>query len=123
MRCANTSGKTSDTEKDFFVDAIPLSLAFAGFPEEGEGQLTNDVALVFSEPVTNVAAECFAIRRGARGVVDIPVGALTITPDESNLVWTVAGLDALTTSGGTYTVTFDISRVEKLQPRVDRCRT
>ena len=114
VRCANTSGKTSDTEKDFFVDAIPLSLAFAGFPEEGEGQLTNDVALVFSEPVTNVAAECFAIRRGARGVVDIPVGALTITPDASNLVWTVAGLDALTTSGGTYTVTFDISRVEKL---------
>ena len=114
VRCANTSGKTSDTEKDFFVDAIPLSLAFAGFPKEGEGQLTNDVALVFSEPVTNVAAECFAIRRGARGVVDIPVGALTITPDESNLVWTVAGLDALTTSGGTYTVTFDISRVEKL---------
>ncbi|MBQ6136231.1 MAG: Ig-like domain-containing protein, partial [Kiritimatiellae bacterium] len=114
VRCANTSGKTSDTEKDFFVDAIPLSLAFAGFPEEGEGQLTNDVALVFSEPVTNVAAECFAIRRGARGVVDIPVGALTITPDESNLVWTVAGLDALTTSGGTYTVTFDISRGEKL---------
>ena len=29
-------------------------------------------------------------------------------------MWTVAGLDALTTSGGTYTVTFDISRVEKL---------
>ena len=114
VRCANTSGKTSDTEKDFFVDAIPLTLTFAGFPEEGEGQLTNDVALVFSEPVTNVAAECFAIRRGARGVVDIPVGALTITPDASNLVWTVAGLDALTTSGGTYTVTFDISRVEKL---------
>ena len=114
VRCANTSGKTSDTEKDFFVDVIPLSLAFAGFPDEGTGQLTNDVALVFSEPVTNVTAECFAIRRGARGAVAIPEGALTITPDASNLVWTVSGIDALTTSGGIYTVTFDISRVEKL---------
>ena len=114
VRCANSSGKTSDNEKDFFIDAIPLSLAFAGFPEEGEGQLTNDVALVFSEPVTNVAAECFAIRRGARGAVEIPEGALAIMPDASNLVWTVSGLDALTTSGGIYTVTFDLSRVEKL---------
>ena len=114
VRCANTSGKTSDTEKDFFVDVIPLSLAFAGFPDEGTGQLTNDVALVFPEPVTNVTAECFAIRRGARGAVAIPEGALTITPDASNLVWTVSGIDALTTSGGIYTVTFDISRVEKL---------
>lgn len=114
VRCANSSGKTSDNEKDFFIDAIPLSLAFAGFPEEGEGQLTNDVALVFSEPVTNVTAECFAIRRGARGAVEIPEGALAIMPDASNLVWTVSGLDALTTSGGIYTVTFDLSRVEKL---------
>ena len=114
MRCANTSGKTSDTEKDFFVDAIPLSLEFSGFPDDGEGMLTNDVALVFSEPVTNVATEGFAIRRGARGAVAIPEGALTITPDASNLVWTVSGLGALTASGGTYTVTFDISCVEKL---------
>ena len=114
VRCANSSGKTSDSEKDFFVDAIPLSFAFAGFPEDGEGPLTNDVALVFSEPVTNVTAECFSIRRGARKTVEIPANALTISPDESNLVWTVSGLDALTASGGTYKVTFDVSRVEKL---------
>ena len=114
VRCANSSGKTSDSEKEFFVDAIPLSFAFAGFPEDGEGPLTNDVALVFSEPVTNVTTECFSIRRDVREEIDIPAGALTITPDASNQVWTVAGIDALTTSGGTYTVTFDLSRVEKL---------
>ena len=114
VRCANTSGKTSDSEKEFFIDAIPLSFSFVGFPEDGEGQLTNDVALVFSDPVTNVTAECFSIRRGARHSVEIPVNALTISPDESNLVWTVSGLDALTASGGTYTVAFDVSRVEKL---------
>ena len=114
VRCANSSGKTSDTEKEFFVDAIPLSFEFTGFPEEGEGMLTNDVALVFSEPVTNVTTECFSIRRDVREEIDIPAGALTITPDASNQVWTVAGIDALTTSGGTYTVTFDLSRVEKL---------
>ena len=114
VRCANTSGKASDSEKEFFVDAIPLSFEFAGFPEEGEGRLTNDVALVFSEPVTNVTAECFSIRHGARGVVDVPAGALTVVPDESNLVWTVSGIDALTASGGLYTVTFDVSRIEKL---------
>ena len=114
VRCANTSGKTSDSEKGFFIDAIPLSFSFVGFPEDGEGQLTNDVALVFSDPVTNVTAECFSIRRGVRHSVEIPVNALTISPDEPNLVWTVSGLDALTASGGTYTVTFDVSRVEKL---------
>ena len=114
VRCANSSGKSSDSEKEFFVDAIPLSFEFAGFPEEGEGMLTNDVALVFSEPVTNVTAECFSIRRDVREEIDIPAGALTITPDASNHVWTVAGIDALMTSGGTYTVTFDLSRVEKL---------
>ena len=114
VRCANTSGKSSDTEKEFFVDAIPLSFEFAGFPEDGKGRLTNDVALVFSEPVTNVTAECFAIRHGARGVVKVPEGALTVVPDVSNLVWTVSGIDALTASGGLYTVTFDVSRVEKL---------
>ena len=114
VRCANSSGKSSDTEKEFFVDAIPLSFAFVGFPEDGEGQLTNDVALVFSEPVTNVTADCFSLRRGVRTAVDIPAGALTISPDASNLVWTVSGLDALTASGGIYRVTFDVSRVEKL---------
>ena len=114
VRCANSSGKASDSEKDFFLDAIPLSFTFAGFPEDGEGKLTNDVALVFTEPVTNVAAACFSIRRGARTSVEIPAGALTISPDESNLVWTVSGLDALTASGGTYTVSFDVSGVEKL---------
>ena len=114
VRCANSSGKASDSEKEFFVDAIPLSFEFAGFPEEGEGMLTNDVALVFSEPVTNVTTECFSIRRDVREEIDIPAGALTITPDASNHVWTVAGIDALTTSDGTYTVTFDLSRVEKL---------
>jgi hypothetical protein len=114
VRCANSSGKTSDSEKEFFIDVIPLSFSFVGFPEDGDGKLTNDVALVFSDPVTNVTAECFSIRRGARTTVDIPANALTISPDESNLVWTVSGLDALTASGGTYTVTFDVSRVEKL---------
>ncbi len=114
VRCANSSGKTSDSEKEFFIDAIPLSFSFAGFPEDGEGQLTNDVALVFSEPVTNVSASCFTIKRGARKSVEIPPDALTVTPDESNLVWTVSGLDALTASGGTYKVTFDVSLVEKL---------
>ena len=114
VRCANSSGKASDSEKEFFVDAIPLSFEFTGFPEEGEGMLTNDVALVFSEPATNVTTECFSIRRDVREEIDIPAGALTITPDASNHVWTVAGIDALTTSGGTYTVTFDLSRVEKL---------
>ncbi|MBO4287002.1 MAG: hypothetical protein J5985_02415, partial [Kiritimatiellae bacterium] len=114
VRCANSSGKTSDSEKAFFVDAIPLSFVFTGFPEDGEGKLTNDVALVFSEPVSNVTAECFSLRRGIRQAVEIPAGALTISPDASNVVWTVGGLDALTASGGTYTVTFDVSRVEKL---------
>ena len=114
VRCSNSSGKTSDSEKEFFIDAIPLSFSFVGFPEDGEGQLTNDVALVFSDPVTNVTAECFSIRRGVRDSVEISPNALTISPDESNLVWTVSGLDALTASGGTYTVTFDVSRVEKL---------
>ena len=114
VRCANTSGKSSDSEKEFFVDAIPLSFEFVGFPEDGDGKLTDDVALVFSEPVTNVTAECFSIRRGARGVVDIPAGALTVAPDASNVVWTVSGVDELTSSGGVYTLTFDVSRVEKL---------
>ncbi|MBO7684489.1 MAG: carboxypeptidase regulatory-like domain-containing protein [Kiritimatiellae bacterium] len=114
VRCANPSGKTSDSEKEFFVDAIPVSFEFVGFPEGGDGKLTNDVMLVFSEPVTNVTAECFSIRSGVRRQIDVPTGALTITPDASNLVWTVAGIDALTASGGTYTVAFDLSRVEKL---------
>ena len=113
VRCANVSGKTSDSEKEFFIDAIPLSFTFAGFPDGGKGKLTNDVQIVFSDPVRQVAAEWFSIRHGVREWIAFEPDALTITTDESNLVWTVAGLDALTASGGTYTVTLDISRVEK----------
>ncbi len=113
VRCANVSGKTSDSGKEFFIDAIPLSFTFAGFPDDGKGKLTNDVQIVFSEPVRQVAAEWISIRHGVREWIAFEPDALTITPDESSLVWTVSGLDALTASGGTYTVTLDISRVEK----------
>ena len=112
VRAVNASGYSSDTEKDFYIDAIPLLAELRGFPEDALGKLTGDVQIVFSAAVTNLDADCFAVWQDGTNLVDLT--SLALTPDETGTDWTLSGLDALTSGGGAYAFSLDLSKFAKL---------